>query len=96
MKVEKTVEQGVSHLNSLDPIIKNTWDFWNVRHKRTDASILCSSGGSIPHFSNYLAKRSSWPLCMSVIIKAGTLLLYAIRAVVDEDMLSGAKTTAGI
>lgn len=33
MKVEKTFEWGVSHLNSLDPIIKDTWEFWNVRHK---------------------------------------------------------------
>lgn len=73
MKVEKTFEWGVSHLNSLDPIIKDTWEFWNVRHKWTDASILWSSGGSIPHFSNYLAKPSSWPLCMSRIIKAVTL-----------------------
>lgn len=31
MKVEKTVEWGVSHQNALDPIIKDTWDFWNVR-----------------------------------------------------------------
>lgn len=72
MKAEKTFERGVSPLNSLGPIIKDTWEFWNVRHKWTDASILWSSWGSIPHFSNYLARHSSWPLCMSKIIKAVT------------------------
>lgn len=61
---------GCFHLNSLDLIIKDTWHFGNIRYKLTDASILWSgdwSWGSIPHFSSYLAKYSSWLLC---IIKA--------------------------
>lgn len=83
-------------MNFLDFIIKNIWDFWNVRYKRIDVSILCSSGGSILYFFNYLVKRSFWFFCMSVIIKVGILFFYVIRVVVDEDMLFGVKITVGI
>lgn len=70
MKVEKTVEWGVPHLNFLAPIIKDTWDFGDGRHNLTDASILGSAGGSFPHFPNYLPIHSSWSLWT---IKAATL-----------------------
>lgn len=50
MKVEKTVEWSVDHLSSLDPIIKGTWDFGDVRLKLTDASILGSAGGVVHIF----------------------------------------------
>lgn len=50
MKVGKTVEEGVVHMSSLDPIIKDTWDFGNIRRKLIDANILGNTKGAFHIF----------------------------------------------